>query len=314
MQLASSNGVYQMRLGDTFIGLYAKFNRDSEQIYWKHKALQAKANIVVGLPIYARVNSEGFLGMYQFEETPVDVQSFSSFQIQVPGIRLLRLEQDGNLKGYFWNGSNWVLDYQAISEQCQLPEPCGLYSLCQPGKGCSCLDNQTEYSTSECRQSESGDFCDGGGSQNKFSILRRKGVELPHKDLMGYEKMASLDQCERSCEMNCSCWSAVYNNVSGFCYKLDYPTRTLLAVDDDTKSGYFKEKGAERKREVGFIAGFGLLGGAILVTVGFCVFMGFRFWKTRRAIHRFDEGTGISPGPYKDLASASFRSIELSNR
>ncbi|KAK9290402.1 hypothetical protein L1049_008571 [Liquidambar formosana] len=318
MSLVSSNGIYSMRLGDDFIGLYAEFNRDTDQIYWKHKALQAKADIVQGQgPIYARVNSNGYLGMYQTGNTPVDVQAFNSFQRPTAGFLLVRLEPDGNLKGYYWDGSKWVLDYQAIQNECELPSPCGSYGLCRPGDGCACIDNRTEYNSGGCSPAVSGDFCGGGEAQNAFSVLRRKGVELPYKELMGFETMSSEEQCEKSCEMNCSCWGAVYNNASGFCYSVDYPIQTLVGVGDETKVGYFKvRKGAGNKEEVGFGVGVGLVGGAVVVSVGLVGFGGYMFWKRKRGIRRFseEEEGGVCPGPYKDLGSASFRSIELSNR
>ncbi|KAF2289759.1 hypothetical protein GH714_038500 [Hevea brasiliensis] len=236
-------------LGDTFMALYAKFEENTQQMYWKRKALEARAVIVEGQgPILSRVESSGFL---------------------------VRLESDGNLKGYFWDGSTWALDYQAISAMCDLPSPCGSYGLCKPGSGCSCLDNRTEFSSGECLAVQSGDLCSNGETKTKndFRVLRRKGVDLPFKELMGYKTVSSLEHCEGLCENNCSCWGAVYNNASGFCYLVDYPIRTLLAVGDETKAG---------------------------------------IWKRRRGVKRIlVEEDGISPGPYKDLGSASFRSIEM---
>uniref|UniRef100_A0A2N9FSK6 Apple domain-containing protein n=1 Tax=Fagus sylvatica TaxID=28930 RepID=A0A2N9FSK6_FAGSY len=49
MSLISSNGLYSMRLRYNFIGLYAKFQENSaqpDQIYLKHTALEAEAQIV----------------------------------------------------------------------------------------------------------------------------------------------------------------------------------------------------------------------------------------------------------------------------
>uniref|UniRef100_A0A5B7B9S6 Apple domain-containing protein n=1 Tax=Davidia involucrata TaxID=16924 RepID=A0A5B7B9S6_DAVIN len=320
MSLLSSNGLYSMRLGPDFIGLYAKFKQDSDsnQIYWRHKALEAKADIVEGQgPIYAVLNSDGFLGMYQNESAPVDVQAFNSFQQTGSGVRRVRLEPDGNLKGYYWTGSSWITDYQAISDPCEVPSSCGSYGLCQPGKGCSCLDNRTEYKSGRYASPEnnSGDFCSEDDSN--YWALRRKGVELPYKELMGYEKMASLEQCESACELNCTCWGVVYSNTSGFCYMVDYPIQTLVGVGDETKVGYFKvrESAGKDKVDVGFRVGVGFLCGAILVFGGVVGFGLYRFWTRKRGITGYmEENGGVGVGPYKDLGSASFKSIELSER
>lgn len=321
MVLVSSNGFYSMRLGSDFIGLYAKFKQDSEsgQIYLKHKALEAKADVIEGQgPIYAILNPDGFLGMYQNGSTPVDVQAFNSFQQAGSGNRRIRLEDDGNLKGYYWTGSSWLLDYQAISDHCELPSSCGLYGLCQPGKGCSCLDNRTDYTSGgRCvsTDNDSGDFCSMVNHKNR--VLRKTGVELPYKELMGYEKMDSLAQCESACDSNCTCWGAVYSNSSGFCYMLDYPIQTLLKVGDETKVGYFKvrEGAGKNKMVVGIGVGIGLLGGTILIFCGVVGLAYYRFRKRKRGVSGYGEEDGVTGvGPYKDLATASFRSIELSER
>ncbi|KAL0410058.1 UNVERIFIED_CONTAM: PAN domain-containing protein [Sesamum latifolium] len=166
MTLVSSNGLYSMRLGPNYIGLYAKFSgsgRAPGQMYLKHRALEAKADIVEGQPIYLVLKSGGYLGMFQNGSIPVDVQSFNTFQQNVSGIRRVRIEPDGNLKGYYWTGSSWILDYQAISDPCELPSSCGSYGLCKPGKGCSCLENRTAHDSGDCAppgNQLSGDFCD----------------------------------------------------------------------------------------------------------------------------------------------------------
>ncbi|KAM6592949.1 hypothetical protein CsatA_000652 [Cannabis sativa] len=321
MGLVSSNGLYSMRLGEDFWGLYAAFRHGSEQIYYKHKAMEAKAEIVQGKgPIYTRVNSDGYLGMYQLGTgPPVDVLPFTSFQRHVNGLLRVRLEPDGNLKGYYWDGSNWVLNYQAITEPCELPSPCGSYGFCKAGSGCSCLDNRTDFGSGSCfRGSSSGDFCGDDVAKNNFWVLRREGVELPYKELMSYETTSSLAQCESLCERSCSCWGAVYSNGSGFCYTVDYPIQTLLSVGDLSKMGYFKVRESPGRHRVGvlFRAMIGMLSGIVAVVVGFIGFVIYKTWMKRKGEKRLleDETGGVSPGPYKDLGSASFRSIEMCSR
>ncbi|KAM7265632.1 hypothetical protein ACFE04_003315 [Oxalis oulophora] len=314
------NGIYSMRLGDTFIGLYAKFNENREQMYWKHTALQVKAQIVEdGPPIYARVNSDGFLGMYQSSDvTPVDIEAFNSYQRGITGLRLLRIETDGNLKGYIWDGSTWVLEYESIRDTCELPDPCGSYGLCKSGSGCSCLNNMTETKSGSCYGSSNpdGDYCNTEGLKN-YDVIRRAGVELPFKELMRYETASSLDLCEGICVRNCSCWGTVYNNASGFCYILDYPTQTIVAVSDQSKVGYFKVRAGtgKSKRNSSFVIGIGILCGTVLMLVLGVGFYSYRMWRKRRGVTGLlEEENRISPGPYKNLGSDSFNSVELSCR
>ncbi|KAB2631610.1 PAN domain-containing protein [Pyrus ussuriensis x Pyrus communis] len=322
MKLVSSNGLYSMRLGNNFMGLFAKFKPGSnaDQMYWKRKAMEAKAKVVEGKgPIYARVDPDGFIGMYQTgNPTPVDIQAFMTFPRLINGLRKVRLEADGNLKAYYWDGSNWALDFQAIAATCELPSPCGSFGLCGAGNGsCSCLNNQTEFYSGECFPVQTGDFCGSGWREIKnFRVLRRNGVELPYKELMEYKMMSSYGECERTCERNCSCWGAVYNNGSGFCYLMDYPIQSLVGVADESKMGYFKvREGAGRKKiNVGVGVGIGVVCVALLIFVGVVGVWRFRVWRRKRGGggKRFmGQDGGASPGPYKDLGSASFRSIEM---
>ncbi|KAL3839771.1 hypothetical protein ACJIZ3_024362 [Penstemon smallii] len=320
MSLVSSNGIYSMRLGSDFFGLYANFRYPGPgpgqgQIYLKHRALEAKADIVEGQPIKLILQPDGYLGMFQNGSIPVDVESFNSFQQNVSGIRRVRLEPDGNLKGYYWTGTSWVLEYQAISDPCELPSSCGSYGLCKPGQECSCLDNRMVHGSGGCGpvvNRISSDFC--GEYENGFKILRRSGVELPFKELMGYIKMDSLEKCEGACEGNCTCWGVVYSNSSGFCYMLDYPIQSLLAVGDETKVGYFKVREGLEKKEGGewLGLGLGLLFGAVLIFAG-VLGLGWYRWRSR-GVKGYLEEDGVGVGAYKDLGAASFRSIELSEK
>ncbi|KAG5055650.1 hypothetical protein JHK85_008160 [Glycine max] len=314
MTLLSSNGIYSMRLGNDFMGLYE--NHDS--LYWKRTPLGAKAEVKEGQgPIYARVNPEGYLGMYQTsDEKPADVQKFNTFQL-TSSFLLLRLEPDGNLKGYYWDGSRWMLNYQAITEACELPRSCGSYGLCTPGgSGCSCLDNRTRFEPGGCfndASSGEADLCssEGIGGKSSYWVLRRTGVEAAHKELLRHVTTSSLAECEGLCQNNCSCWGALYSNETGFCYLLEYTIQTLLGTGDGSKVGYFKVKKEERRTKrvwirVGVVVTVLVGVGVIIIGVGFCVTR----WKKKRGVKEEDWG---SPGPYKNLESASFRSIEMSN-
>ncbi|XP_022934186.1 PAN domain-containing protein At5g03700 [Cucurbita moschata] len=316
MALISSNRAYSARLGADFIGLYAEFNEGRSQIYYRHRALQAKAQVIPGGgPIHLQLHSDGYLGMYQNGTVPVDLQAFNTFQKPANGFLRLRLDTDGNLRGFYWEGSKWDLVYEAISEQCELPSPCGSYGLCEPGAGCSCLDNRTVYSSGQCIPADSGDFCGNGVAKKDFWVLRRSGVELPFKELMNYRTGFTKDQCESFCETNCSCWGSLYYNATGFCYLVDYPVRTVVAVADGTKTGYFKVRQApsRTKLKMGLEIGLGILAGIVGIAVMILGFASYRQWRRRRGIGRFfeDDDGSVSPGPYKDLGSASFKSIEM---
>ncbi|KAK7244967.1 hypothetical protein RIF29_39796 [Crotalaria pallida] len=318
----SSKTLYSLRLGDDFMGLFASYG-SRELLYWKRTPLEAKAEIKEGEgPIYARVNTDGYLGMYQASSKPVDVQMFNTFQ-QTTSFLIVRLEPDGNLRGYYWDGNNWVLNYEAITETCDFPSPCGSYGLCTPGgTGCSCLDNRTRFEPDGCfsyNGNNDDNLCTegviSGESNNNYFVIRRSGVEPPNKELLGFVTTTSLAECEGLCEKNCSCWGALYSNSTGFCYVLDYPVQTMVGTGDGSKVGYFKvrkeEEGKNRVRvRVGVV--IAVLVGVSVVVVGVGIWI--MRWRRRKGVNGImKEENGASPGPYKNLESASFRSIEMCN-
>ncbi|KAK1263332.1 PAN domain-containing protein [Acorus gramineus] len=314
--LVSDSVRFALRIAGDFFGLYADFGGDARPMYYKQTPLEAKAQIVPGAgPVYLRLSPDGFLGMYQTEAAPVDVLNFDTFNHNFAGgakpLRRVTLEDDGNLRAYYFNGSSWVADFEAISDPCELPSACGTYGLCGPRGICGSLVNRTSGDSSAA-VSASGDACRGG-----FSILRRKGVELPYKELMGFEKAATLEECEGGCYKNCSCWGVVYNNVSGFCYRIDFPVQTLIEVGDERKAGYFKVKltaEQRRKRREWIVVGAVLVGVGIVVLIG-SVGLGYRVWEKRKVgrVDGLDGERRLSPGPYRNLnSSGSFNSVELS--
>lgn len=326
-KLLSTNQKFSMSLGANYFALYIEFGKGSTSaIYYKHTALQAKAEIVEnGGPIYARIDSDGFLGMYQKEGPPVDVLSFDTFNRNYDGLYRMTLEDDGNLKAYYWNSTAWNLDYTAITEPCDLPSTCGSYSICrsQEQPQCMCLANGTKG----CLQGGNGDFCGANSAKSDangvgYGVMSRQGVDLANKDLVNFTKMVSLEACHNTCENNCQCWGAIYSNTTGSCYMMDYPIE-MLVEGDENKFGYFKlkpsvdEDGDEKKgsKEDKLRVALLVIGCSILVGAG-----GFGVYRIREKRRRERRGgidgsmeDGLAPGPYKDLAAASFKSIELSD-
>ncbi|XP_042466345.1 PAN domain-containing protein At5g03700-like [Zingiber officinale] len=126
-----------------------------------------------------------------------------------------------------------------------------------------------------------------------------QGVDLANDELTQHLKVASLEQCEESCERNCSCWAAIHHNVSGYCYRLDYPI-TLVATNE-RKVGYFKvwvSGNGGRTVKKAMLAVGGVLFGGVVAVAGYGV---WKWWRGRRLV------------AYMDLNSASSQLIELSS-
>lgn len=326
---------FAMRLGSDYFGLYIEPPPSSGGVaaamYFKHTAMEAKAQIVAGGgPTYARVEPDGFLAMYQREGPPADVLSFDTFNRGVRVLRRMTLEPNGNLRAYYWNGARWALDYTAINDndRCELPTTCGAYSVCaEPSGSCECLaNNATDGSgcATAVPASVASSLCGttGGEVGGLYWAVRRQGVEPVNKELLRSEQAASATDCEARCERNCSCWGAVYSNGTGVCYVMDYPAQ-LLVAGDDRKMGYFKIRSLEeegtRGRGGGRASGVkaALLVVGVATVVAAAAFGAYRVWDRRRrsAVDaRRQMGAaddGLSPGPYKNLGS--FSSVELTN-
>ncbi|XP_047076977.1 PAN domain-containing protein At5g03700-like [Lolium rigidum] len=318
---------FAMRLGSNYFGLYIEPPPQSSggvaaAMYLKHTALEAKAQIVTGGgPIYARVEPDGYLAMYQKEGDPADVMSFDTFNHGIRAFRRMTLEPDANLRAYYWDGSRWVLDYTAITDSCELPTTCGAYSVCVPPSGrCACLANATDGSGCAAAPVGNG-LCGTTGREvgGLYWELRKQGVEPANKEQLGFEHALSAEDCEERCARNCNCWGAVYSNSTGYCYLMDYPAQLMVAADE-RKVGYFKvrsmEEAAERgRRATGVTVALLVVGVAVVVAAA--AFGAYRVWDRRRRTEAETrrqlgaDGDGLSPGPYKNLGS--FSSVELSS-
>ncbi|KAK8447240.1 hypothetical protein SEVIR_8G031200v4 [Setaria viridis] len=264
-------------------------------MYWQHTALEAR----------------GFFGLYlDGGGQKVDVLSFDTFVQNLTGVfRRMTLDDDGNLRAYYWTdgAKGWISDYRAIAERCELPTSCGAYGLCVPGAAaqCQCFDNSTTSTSPPCHAEETDDLCAAAdGKQLDFDVVRRTRVSVAYKEELPPETNRTAEECEAACAGNCSCWGAVYNGASGYCYLMDFPVETLVYEADDRKVGYFKVRKVpspkRRRMSPGVAAATAVLS---LVLVGLAaagVYSGYRLWERRRR-KRAGMEQELVPGPYTDL-------------
>jgi D-mannose binding lectin/S-locus glycoprotein domain/PAN domain len=269
---------YTFRIGLGYIALYMMFGGSQEINYWKHSALEANGQL------FGVVDPQGFFYLHNPDGSKAEQIPFNSFNRGFVGLHRVTLQSDGNLNAYYWDGKEWVLDYTAVLEQCGLPGACGSYGLCFPGQHtCSCLINGTDG----CLQTDSGDFC--AKSNSDYSFIRRAGVTVEYTDLMLSVPVVSLDNCEKMCDRNCSCWGTLYANISKNCYLIDSPIQTV-EVSGNNYQGYFKVRngkggngdGASGGSKKGHGMMIGLLVSFTIIFVAFATFGGYIFWDRRR--------------------------------
>ncbi|KAL6640794.1 hypothetical protein ACP70R_021917 [Stipagrostis hirtigluma subsp. patula] len=254
--LISANRRFALRLGRSHMALHMEFYGGRvTPTYWRHTALQAQPENATRPPVYGRLDGRGFFGLYLEGGgggERVDVLAFDTFAQNITGVfRRMTLGDDGNLRAYYWvpGAMSWTSDFSAIAERCELPTSCGAYGVCVPGQAqCQCLTNGMGAAPPSCQAEETADLCSGGGGgggqQLEFDVVRQKRVSVAYKEELPFETYATAAECEVACAANCSCWGAVYNGASGYCYLVDFPVETLVYEADDRKLGYFKVRRA----------------------------------------------------------------------
>ncbi|KAL6595503.1 hypothetical protein ACP70R_047843 [Stipagrostis hirtigluma subsp. patula] len=315
--LISTNRRFALRLGKSHMALHMEFyGGRATPTYWRHTALQAHPENATRPPVYGRLDGRGFFGMYLEGGggERVDVLAFDTFAQNITGVfRRMTLGDDGNLRAYYWTpGSTaWTSDFSAIAEQCELPTSCGAYGVCVPGRAqCQCLTNGTGAAPPSCRAEETADLCfgDGGGGpqQLEFDVVRRKRVSVAYKEELPFETYATAAECELACAANCSCWGAVYNGASGYCYLVDFPVETLVYEADDRKLGYFKVRKATSPAGPCMSPAVAAATAALslilasLAAAGACTV--YRMWERKRRRRPLMEQE-LAAGPYKYLES-----------
>ena len=134
--------------------------------------------------------------------------------------------------------------------------------------------------------------------------MRRKRVSVAYKEELPSETNMTAEECEAACAGNCSCWGAVYNGASGYCYLIDFPVETLVYEADDRKVGYFKVRRLPSPKRTRMSPGVAAATAVLsLVLVGLAAAgarSGYRLWERRRR-KRAGMEQELVPGPYKDL-------------
>ncbi|GLJ31768.1 hypothetical protein SUGI_0639050 [Cryptomeria japonica] len=208
----------------------------SGQVYWRRKAMQEKALIIPEKgPIYARLESDGYIAMYQSESQLVDVNPLDTYHQKLRVRRRLKLEADGNLRAYYWRDEKrfWEVDFQALETPCQLPSTCGPYAICGRDTGCTCL---SAGGAAGCLKAmDSALFC-----SQTTALVRITGVDLPYSEFAPFVRVDSEQGCMDLCGGTCGCSAALFYNDSKRCYQVPAPLPTLVQQPTQDKVAFIK--------------------------------------------------------------------------
>ncbi|THG03779.1 hypothetical protein TEA_027250 [Camellia sinensis var. sinensis] len=173
---------------------------------------------------YVKFEKESFL------RHKIPVASSSSAHHQ-----FVRLDPDGHLKVYEWDGRNWIWTVTAdlmTSDigDCGYPMVCGNYGLCSSHGQCSCLEEAIYNSTFwqiNSRQPSLGCSlvtpisCDHSQYHTLLELKNTSyfyfkfNIQSLSKNFNLEEKLA-LEDCKTSCLKNCSCKVALFAHNLGY--------------------------------------------------------------------------------------------------
>ncbi|KAJ6770309.1 SECRETED GLYCOPROTEIN EP1 putative-RELATED [Salix purpurea] len=160
-------------------------------------------------------------------------------------LSFLRIGIDGSLKIYTYNNKvdyqAWEVTYTLFSRdgfpegECQLPERCGKFGLCEDSQcvGCPLPSGLVGWSK----------FCEPAkppacGSKN-FYYYKLEGVDHSMSKYASGSGPMKEDDCGKKCSNDCKCLGYFYNKGTSKCW-IAYDLQTLTKVANSTHVGYIK--------------------------------------------------------------------------
>ncbi|KAJ6314289.1 hypothetical protein OIU78_017870 [Salix suchowensis] len=179
-------------------------------------------------------------GAYSLVEGPeLSKPSFNST------LSFLRLGVDGNLRVYSFNyqesSASWEETFTLFSKdagiwesECQLPEKCGKFGLCENSQCVGCpLQNGHGNWTKSC-EAVKVTVCN-----KNFHYYKLAGVDHSMSKYGAGNGPVKENDCEKKCSSDCKCSGYFYNTKTSMCW-ITYDLQTLTKVANSAHVGYIK--------------------------------------------------------------------------
>ncbi|KAJ6333055.1 hypothetical protein OIU77_009003 [Salix suchowensis] len=160
-------------------------------------------------------------------------------------LSFLRIGIDGNLRIYSYNNKvdymAWDVAFTLFSRddfpesECQLPERCGKFGLCEDNQCVACPLPGGLLGWSKNCEPVKPPAC---GSKN-FYYYKLEGVDHSMSKYAGGSGPVKEDECGRKCSSDCKCMGYFYNKETSKC-SIAYDLQTLTKVSNSTHVGYIK--------------------------------------------------------------------------
>ncbi|CAH1449976.1 unnamed protein product [Lactuca virosa] len=156
----------------------------------------------------------------------------------------LRLGIDGNLKFYTYNpnvqGVSWelvytFLDRNSIEGECQLPERCGKFGLCEDNQCVACPTPFGLSGWSKDCEANKVTSCQA----SEFGYFKLDGVDHFMTKYTTGDWVWNQWDCESKCTKDCNCMGYFYHTADSRCW-IAYDLKTLTRVGNSTHLAYIK--------------------------------------------------------------------------
>jgi hypothetical protein len=262
-----SQGIYSLQVRAEGLGLYVRgTDPASSELYWMwniyNKSALALDQNCSGISFNVSIlwpDSSLSLRFLNFTSSSVsnlcDISSFSPHYYLSRVVKAqtnsssdavyVRLDYDGNLRGY---AAGIQQPFQLLSEtmsKCQLPTSCGKYGICsQEDQQCKCPNNGTHHIGSEsnsyglgCELSQRPSCANVKGSWQMFSLA---GMEYFRNRYAVPLNMSTMEKCSDYCLKNCSCIASFYVNESKSCFVISSHLGTLAETSNEGNFVFIK--------------------------------------------------------------------------
>ncbi|GJY04038.1 epidermis-specific secreted glycoprotein EP1-like protein [Tanacetum coccineum] len=250
----NSDGPYSFVLESRRIALYYKSNNSPRpMVYWSFNPwIYNDTSTFVNLTLKSEPRYDNDFSIYffyfDFEVTnsnPLITRSRSNSVISRYNNTLsyLRLGMDGNLRyftykidvqNYAWDRQYVLLDRDSRVSECQLPERCGKFGLCEDNQCVACPTPNGLSGWSKDCDVKTVTSC----KASDFHYYKLEGVDhFTIKYTRGDE--TNQRQCESKCSSDCKCMGYFYHTDRSRCW-IAYDLKTLTRVGNSTNLAYIK--------------------------------------------------------------------------
>ncbi|WCJ20024.1 Curculin-like (mannose-binding) lectin family protein [Euphorbia peplus] len=156
----------------------------------------------------------------------------------------LRLEIDGNLRLHTYeDNADWgawevtyaLFDRNSWESECQLPQRCGQFGLCDQNQCVACPTPKGLKGWSENCEVEKLSSCE----VSEFKYYKIQGVDQFSAKYNNGDGVMKIGICRDKCTNDCKCLGYFYNSEESKCW-IVYDLNTLTKVENSTHLGFIK--------------------------------------------------------------------------